>query len=116
MPLLLEALDSSGRSDSASVAKVRSLTLTNIIENPNGAVRRVTHRACRWRDARGPSAGSGWFPGGDCFSDIQGHRDLWILSQALIRESKMSVANRRKPLNLLPPTRRLFPSYGSTSP
>lgn len=31
-------------------ALMRCLSTTNIIENPNGAVRRVTGRICRWRD------------------------------------------------------------------
>src|SRR5690349_21493342 len=30
---------------------MRCLSTTNIIENPNGAVRRVTNRVSRWRDA-----------------------------------------------------------------
>ncbi len=77
---------------------VRSLASTNIIENPNGRVRRVTHRVCRWRDAEMAKrwAAVGFLEAERRFHRIQGHRDLWILAQALGRESKTSVAQSKK--------------------
>jgi hypothetical protein len=79
-------------------ALARSLASTNIIENPNGAVRRVTHRVSRWRDADMAKrwAAVGFLQAEKRFCRIQGHRDLWILAQALGRESKSTVAEQRK--------------------
>lgn len=77
---------------------VRSLASTNIIENPNGGVRRVTHRVCRWRDAEMAKrwAAVGFLEAERRFHRIQGHRDLWILAQALGRQSKTSVDQPKK--------------------
>lgn len=77
---------------------VRSLASTNIIENPNGGVRRVTHRVCRWRDAEMAKrwAAVGFLEAERRFHRIQGHRDLWILAQALGRKSITSVAQSKK--------------------
>jgi transposase-like protein len=69
-------------------ALMRCLCTTNIIENPNGAVRRVTGRICRWRD---PQMVLRWMAAAyleaeKCFRRIQGYRDLWVLGAALGRE------------------------------
>lgn len=69
-------------------ALIRCLASTNIIENPNGAVRRVTGRVTRWRD---PDmvlrwATAAFLQAEKSFRRIQGHRDLWVLAVALGRE------------------------------
>jgi transposase-like protein len=70
----------------------RCLSTTNIIENPNGAVRRVTSRVSRWRDAdmvmRWMS--SAYLEAEKCFRRVQGYRDLWILKVALGRPTTSS--------------------------
>jgi putative transposase len=69
-------------------ALMRCLCTTNIIENPNGAVRRVTRRICRWRDAQMVLRwmASAYLEAENCFRRIQGYRDLWVLSSALGRQ------------------------------
>ena len=69
-------------------ALMRCLCTTNIIENPNGAVRRVTGRICRWRDHQMVLRwmASAYLEAEKCFRRIQGYRDLWVLSAALGRE------------------------------
>jgi len=73
-------------------ALMRCLSTTNIIENPNGAVRRVTNRICRWRDADMVLrwTASAYLEAEKHFRRIQGYRDLWVLSTALGRSSSMS--------------------------
>lgn len=68
-------------------ALMRCLCTTNIIENPNGAVRRVTGRICRWRDPQMVLRwmASAYLEAEQCFRRIQGHRELWVLSTALGR-------------------------------
>jgi len=79
-------------------ALVRCLSTTNIIENPNGAVRRVSGRVCRYRDAdmavRWTAAG--YLQAEKSFRRIQGFRDLWILAAALGRKKKESVVQEQK--------------------
>lgn len=69
-------------------ALIRCLCTTNIIENPNGAVRRVTGRICRWRDPEMVLRwmASAYLEAEKSFRRIQGYRDLWVLSTALGRE------------------------------
>ena len=73
-------------------ALMRCLSTTNIIENPNGAVRRVTDRICGWRDAamvlRWTAAA--YLEAEKYFRRIQGYRDLWVLSTALGRSTATS--------------------------
>ena len=73
-------------------ALTRCLSTTNIIENPNGAVRRVSSRVSRGRDAdmvmRWMAAA--YLEAEQCFRRIQGYRDLWILSLALGRPTTRS--------------------------
>jgi transposase-like protein len=73
-------------------ALMRCLSTTNIIENPNGAVSRVTNRICQWRDAdmvlRWTAAA--YLEAEKYFRRIQGYRDLWVLSTALGRSTATS--------------------------
>lgn len=68
---------------------MRCLATTNIIENPNGAVRRVTHRVCRYRDAQMALrwTAAGFLEAEKSFRRIQGHKDLWVLATALGRNA-----------------------------
>ena len=68
-------------------ALMRCLCTTNIIENPNGAVRRVSGRVCRWRDPQMVLRwmASAYLEAERSFRRIQGYRDLWVLSTALGR-------------------------------
>ena len=74
-------------------ALMRCLCTTNIIENPNGAVRRVTGRICRWRDPQMVLRwmASAYLEAERSFRRIQGYRDLWVLSTALGRASTSKV-------------------------
>jgi putative transposase len=68
-------------------ALMRCLCTTNIIENPNGAVHRVTSRICRWRDPKMVLRwmASAYLEAEKSFRRIQGYRDLWVLGSALGR-------------------------------
>lgn len=68
---------------------MRCLCTTNIIENPNGAVRRITGRVCRWRDPQMVLrwATAAFLDAEKHFRRIQGYRDLWVLAVALGREN-----------------------------
>ncbi|MEO8630664.1 MAG: IS256 family transposase, partial [Betaproteobacteria bacterium] len=74
------------------------LCTTNIIENPNGAVRRVAGRICRWRDPQMVLRwmASAYLDAERSFRRIQGYRDLWVLSTALGRASTAKVALNTK--------------------
>lgn len=65
----------------------RCLCTTNIIENPNGAVRRVTHRVSHYRDAEMALrwTATGFLEAEKSFRKIQGVKDLWVLATALGR-------------------------------
>ena len=79
-------------------AMVRCLSTTNIIENPNGSVRRVSGRVCRYRDAdmalRWTAAG--YLHAEKSFRRIQGFRDLWVLAAALGRQKESVVVHEAK--------------------
>ena len=66
-------------------AQIRCLATTNIVENPNGTLRRITRRVSRWRDRDMIErwAALAYLEAERRFRKIQGHRDLWILAQAL---------------------------------
>lgn len=68
-------------------ALTRCLATTNLIENPNGTVRRVSSRVCRYRDAEMALrwTASGFLEAEKNFRRLQGHRDLWVLAVALGR-------------------------------
>lgn len=69
---------------------MRSLATTNLIENPNGAVRRVSRRVCRYRDAEMALrwTASGFLEAEKNFRRLQGHRELWVLATALGRHGE----------------------------
>jgi len=77
-------------------ALMRCLATTNIIENPNGAVRRVTGRVCRWRDPQMVLRwmASAYLEAEKGFRRIQGYRDLWVLGNALGREHSATQLDR----------------------
>jgi transposase-like protein len=68
-------------------ALIRCLATTNIVENPNGTLRRITRRVSRWRDRdmKVRWAALAYLEAERRFRKIQGCRDLWILAQALGR-------------------------------
>ena len=68
---------------------MRCLASTNVIENPNSGVRRVTHRVSRYRDAEMALrwTATGFLEAEKSFRRIQGHRDLWVLAAALGRSN-----------------------------
>ena len=68
-------------------ALARCLATTNIVENPNGTLRVITRRVSRWRDREMIErwAALAYMEAERRFRKIQGHRDIWILGQALGR-------------------------------
>jgi hypothetical protein len=68
-------------------ALARCLATTNIVENPNGTLRVITRRVSRWRDRDMIErwAALAYMEAERRFRKIQGHRDIWILGQALGR-------------------------------
>ena len=77
-------------------ALMRCLSTTNLIENPNGAVRRVTRRVSRYRDADMALrwTAMGFLEAEKSFRRIQGVRDLWVLQTALGRDHKRVDQNK----------------------
>jgi transposase-like protein len=71
-------------------ALIRCLGTTNIVENPNGTLRRITRRVSRWRDRDMIErwAALAYLEAERRFRKIQGCRDLWILAQALGRNEQ----------------------------
>jgi len=63
----------------------RCLSTTNIIENPNSALRRGTRRVSRWRDGAMVLrwAATGFLDVESRFRKVMGYRDLWMLEAAL---------------------------------
>ena len=68
-------------------ALARCLATTNIVENPNGTLRVITRRVSRWRDRDMIErwAALAYMEAERRFRKIQGHREIWILGQALGR-------------------------------
>lgn len=66
-------------------ALARCLGTTNVIENPHGGVRTRTRRVSRWQDATMVLrwSATAFLACEQGFRRIMGHRDLWILEQAL---------------------------------
>jgi len=71
---------------------MRCLCTTNIIENPNGIVRRTSRRVTRYRDAHMALrwTAAGFIEAQKSFRKIQGIKDLWILKAALGRPDKQA--------------------------
>ena len=76
----------------------RCLCTTNIIENPNGIVRRTSRRVTRYRDAEMALrwTAAGFIEAQKSFRKIQGIRDLWILKAALKRPAKQAHVDEAK--------------------
>jgi transposase-like protein len=64
---------------------MKCLTTTNIIENPNGTVRRQTRRVSRWQDGAMVLrwAASSFLNAEKKFRRVSGYRELWMLENAL---------------------------------
>jgi transposase-like protein len=64
---------------------MKCLTTTNIIENPNGTVRRQTRRVSRWQDGAMVLrwAASSFLNAEKKFRRVSGYAELWILENAL---------------------------------
>lgn len=75
----------------------RSLTTTNIIENPNGAVRKLTRRVARYRDAKMALrwTAAGFLEAEKQLRKLSGYRDLWMLQAALGRADERVEVSRR---------------------
>lgn len=76
----------------------RCLCTTNIIENPNGIVRRTSRRVTRYRDANMALrwTATGFIEAQKSFRKIQGIKDLWILKAALGRLDKQAHVDEAK--------------------
>jgi putative transposase len=76
----------------------RCLCTTNIIENPNGIVRRTSRRVTRYRDAEMALrwTAAGFIEAEKSFRKIQGFEDLWILKTALKRPAKQTHVDEQK--------------------
>ena len=73
----------------------RSLACTNIIENMNGTIRRVTHNVKRWRNG---SMALRWVAAGMIeakkgFRKLKAHKQLPVLRQALIAHCRQQSEN-----------------------
>ena len=76
----------------------RCLCTTNIIENPNGIVRRTSRRVTRYRDASMALrwTAAGFLEAEKSFRKIQGVKDLWTLKAALGRPAKQAHVDASK--------------------
>ena len=76
----------------------RCLCTTNIIENPNGIVRRTSRRVTRYRDADMALrwTATGFIEAQKSFRKIQGVKDLWILKTALGRPDRKAHVDEAK--------------------
>lgn len=68
-----------------TTALARCLSTTNVIENPHGGVRMRTQRVSHWQDQQMVLrwSATAFLECEKGFRRIMGHRDLWILEQAL---------------------------------
>lgn len=76
----------------------RCLCTTNIIENPNGIVRRTSRRVTRYRDVGMALrwSAAGFLEAEKSFRKLQGVNDLWILEAALKRPAEQAHVDRPK--------------------
>lgn len=82
-----------------SPALIRGLATTNIIESPNGGVRRRSGRVSRWRDGQMVMrwAAACFLDAEKSFRRIMGHKDLWILEASLSdRESSITIEKKEQ--------------------
>jgi len=77
----------------------RCLGTTNVIENPNSCVRRLTNRVGRWRDGKMVLrwAAAGFLEAEKGFRKIMGYRDLWVLKAVLDAQSEKAAGKRVEP-------------------
>lgn len=76
----------------------RCLATTNIIESPNGGVRRRTRRVSRWRDGKMVLrwAASAFLSAEKNFRRIMGYKDLWVLETALGRSRVTNIDKKKR--------------------
>jgi hypothetical protein len=84
---LLEGLEETftGNRLGLTTTLMKCLTTTNVIENPNGTVRRQTGRVSRWQNGAMVLrwAASALLNAEKKFRRVSGHRELWMLENAL---------------------------------
>lgn len=75
-----------------SPALIKCLATTNIIENPNGTVRRQTWRVSRWQDGAMVMrwSAAAFLNAEKKFRRVAGHKELWMLRSALGLTDKFS--------------------------
>lgn len=88
----------------------RCLALTNLIENPKGAVRHTSRRVTRYQDADMAMrwAAAGFLEAEKHFRKIQNVKELWILASALGRDITSRQLDRPKVAAKRVSTRRHF--------
>ena len=76
----------------------RCLATTNIIESPNGGVRRRTRRVSRWRDGKMVLrwVALAFLAAEKNFRRIMGYKDLWLLESALGRSKVTRIDKKKK--------------------
>jgi putative transposase len=76
----------------------RCLATTNIIESPNGGVRRRTGRVSRWKNGKMVLrwAASAFLSAEKNFRRIMGYKDLWILEAVLGRSTVTQIDKNKK--------------------
>jgi putative transposase len=82
----------------------RCLCTTNIIEKPNGIVRRTSRRVTRYRDAEMALRwiAAGFIDAQKSFRKIQGITDLWILKAAVGRlDKQLALTRSSRPRNVI---------------
>jgi hypothetical protein len=94
--------------DHHEIKRAVSSQRTNIIENPNGIVRRTSRRVTRYRDAEMALrwTARGFIEAQKSFREIQGIKDLWILKAALGRTEKQAHVDEAKLAAQRAPDRR----------
>jgi len=75
----------------------RCLASTNLIESPNGGVRRRTRKICRWKDKNMAKrwAAAAYLRTERNFRSIMGYKDLWAL-KAILEEKVEKTANPKE--------------------
>jgi len=81
-----------------SPSLIRGLATTNIIESPNGGVRRRSGRVSRWRDGQMVMrwAAACFLDAEKNFRRIMGHKDLWILEASLSEKSDIAIEKKEQ--------------------
>jgi transposase-like protein len=76
----------------------KCLATTNLIESPQGGVRRRTLKVTRWRDQAMAArwVASAWLLTEKHFHKLDGHRDLWALATILGRNEEAKMAEQHR--------------------